>query len=218
MGAVQGTVSAGLDWPAIALVVLTGALALATLYLAWQTRNSVAEIAKSASAAQAEAKATLALVEEARKDRELAVQPVIVLGDPQGDTEMAGRSVPQVQVRNVGRAPALTVRLLRNWGGEVCWSQDFRVVPPEGEVFQRDSPAYDAQTFLLFGHGDPSTVEPGVIHESEDVVAYCRDQLGNGLRFALRNAEPPEVWRRGDKPPRWASALEQALDLRRANQ
>lgn len=218
MSAIQVTVSSGLDWAAVGLDAVTLALAAATVYLALQTKQSVKEAARTAGAAKAEADATVDLVKEARIDRELEVQPVIV-GETYGPITVAeGQIAPALQVRNIGRGPALTVRVLKNLDGEVFWSEGLFAIPPGGQTFPPYSPANPAQIFPLTGQASPTAVEPSLILAAEDVVVYCRDQLGNGLRFNVRAGKPPELWPRGKAAPRWSAALEEPFDWRPVDQ
>lgn len=218
MSAIQVTVSSGLDWPAVALDFVTLGLAIGTVYLARETRKSVDEIAKSAAAAQAEADATLALVAEARTDRELEVQPLLTLGAEQAVMPLrpGETNVPWLQVRNVGRGPALTVRIVQYLSGEMFWSEG-RFLIPAGEQFPPASPTLNGGRPMLplSDHRGISSVDPNFVGSDPDnIVAYCRDQLGNGLRFAVRTGEPPEVWHRGEPAKPWSAALEEPFDWR----
>jgi hypothetical protein len=187
-----------LDVGTVALAGMTGLLAAFTGWLGWQTRRSVLQAAKAVSAGVAEAEATVALVAEARRDRELAIQPVIVCTDgPNADG--------QVGIENIGRGPAL--RTL------VFWWYEAQIHFPEGRGFPIGPGAEAPGGYGLFlGCQTPAATlsDPGfqVVGSRPDtnLFAYCIDQLGNHLRFNLRTAEAPDVWRHDEPPPPWAEA------------
>lgn len=175
-------------------------VALATmaviLYQSVQTRRAVEVGAR-------EAEASVRVLDEVRRDRELAVRPFLWL-----TYAWVSESVPpaiSVGVRNVGNGPAINVRVVRRHLGEVLWSDEF-VVPPgeeQVEIAQGNRRGFDVVDPALVGDRPP-----------DDLVAYCLDLLGNGLRFRLRTGEPPEVWGRGEAPPPWSTAVVLPFDWR----
>lgn len=212
------------------VAVMTGALAFATFRLGAATRRSVAEAAEAVEAAQAEAEATAALVRETRRDRELEVQPLLILGDIQG-TQPLGEppvSVPTLQVRNIGRGPALTTRVVQRRGESVFWSEGFFVVPAGGS-FPAPAPSNPNALLALGGRREAASVEPALVGpgDKDCVVVYCRDQLGNALRFRAETGLPPEIFLRehwldetfpDEWIPDWLPALREPFDLRPADQ
>ena len=188
----------------------TLALAGVTVFLGLQTRDAARETAKAAKAAQADADASAALVDETRRGRALEVRPWIAFGGSSGETD----GMPAHRVRNIGRGPALSVRLVQKAAGEVFWSIGTFFIPP-GEYV----PASEGQMVPLGDRRGAASVEPSLAGDGRNnVVAYCRDELGNGLRFVMRTGEPPEVWLRGSPPPPWATALDEPFDWRPADQ
>ncbi|MGH7685606.1 MAG: hypothetical protein ACREN2_02145 [Candidatus Dormibacteria bacterium] len=191
-------------------------MAVATVILGIMTSRSVKEAARTAAAAQAEADASLLLVEETRKDREMEVRPVLTLGNKSGTVPFgSGGSVPGLRLRNIGRGPALTVRVVQYLSGEVFWSEGLFQIPA-GEDYPHETPATGPEPLLpLTDRRGFGVVEPSLFGSDPDNVAfYCRDQLGNGLRFRPRTGEPPDVWRRGDTAPAWSTALSEPFDWR----
>src|SRR5581483_3231301 len=77
------------SWPEWAVAGGTFALAIATAWMAWKTRGV-------AQATEKEAKASLATVDEIRKDRELTFRPYL-----------SWVLTPSLNATNNGRGPAL---------------------------------------------------------------------------------------------------------------
>jgi len=181
-------------------------LALATFVLALQTRTSVTEAGKVANAAKEEADATLALVREARRDRDLAVQPVLVLGK-----EQAGGAGfrPGVQLRNIGRGPAIRTRVFLWAGGDVLWNPGPGFHVASGEAYPPPTVSIAIPCLPLDEQqsADSVTDIPGSEHPMADLLAICLDQLGNALMFNLRTGNPPVLSRPSDPDrPTWATA------------
>lgn len=184
----------------------TGGVALATLLMAGTTVYLGVQTRRAVKAAQKEADATLALVEQARQDRELAVQPVLVLsleadGDDRG---------PQVQLRNLGRGPAIRTRVFRWKSGAVHWNGDSFVVAAD-ETYPPLSPKAD-ESYRLLQRQRGATGEhdiPGNDASPNDLWAYCLDQLGNTIQFNLRTGDPPVMSRPADvNRPSWIVVID----------
>jgi hypothetical protein len=182
-----------------------GLVALATmaviLYQSVQTRRAVEVGAR-------EAEASVAMLEEARRDRELAVRPFLDL-----TVHITTDNLPPVVyagVRNVVNGPAINVRVLRRLVGEVLWNDEFILRP--GEVH----PTLEGSGIPLTNRRGFREVDPALVGERppDDLIAYCQDLLGNGLRFRLRTGEPPEEWRRGEAQPPWGTAVVLPFDWR----
>lgn len=105
------------------LALVTAVMAGATVFLGVTTCRSVREAARTASAAQAAADATLALVLETRRNRELEMQPVVVRVTPASVMIGPGRTVPGVRLRNVGRGAGIGAGVVQQIGGEVFWTE-----------------------------------------------------------------------------------------------
>ena len=211
--AINVTIHQPFDWVSLLVAIATFGLALITVWLGFQARAS-------ASAAQKEASATVQLGEEARRDRELAVQPVIVLLD---SSPNPGAGKPGIQLANVGRGPAISLRVLQWHSGEVFWSR-FRSLAAgqtlPSPLVRELSPGTASEWFYLTERRGAASVELSFADPEPpgDLIAYCLDQLGNGLRFRLRTGDPPERWRPGADPePPWATALRDPFDYRHAN-
>lgn len=197
VAATSGNTSVAAGLIALAPIVVIG-------YQSVQTRRAV-------DVSQGEAKATLALVREAQRDRQLSVQPLIIEGPSQ---QRRGDGTIGVQVRNVGRGPAIGLRVFAWNAGEVFWSGG-RVTVPAGEAFPRLSEGIlgqDAQFLHLTERRGQGGMSAEYCGQSDGLVAYCHDQLGNGLRFSLRRPGPPDLWDRGAAQPPWAPALEDIFD------
>ena len=183
------------EWLTGVVAVGTVLLAVGTFVMAWQTRKSVKEAGKVANAAKEEADATLALVGEARRDRDLAVQPVLVL-----TKEEAGGTPPRhaVRLRNIGRGPAIRARVFRWAEGALYWNSGSgfplaagETVPP-GPTGEAPSPCLhlDQQRGASGVTDIPGEERP---RGDQNLLAFCLDQLGNALMFNLRTVRPPRT-------------------------
>jgi hypothetical protein len=197
--------------PAGAAGLVAAGTALVIFYQSYQTR-------KAADATKADADASAKMLTEVQHDRELGVRPVIVLINSVADNGTLG-----VQVENVGRGPAIGLRIVQWHAGEVFWSQPATVAPgstlPAGlETVYLMGTAIQWTT--LEGHLGAASVDPDLAQRDHpnDLIGYCIDLLGNGLRFRLRVGEPPTVWRpTTEAEPPWATALKEPFDWRPAN-
>lgn len=179
-----------------------------TVFLALKTRASVQVASRVADAAKEEADATLALVSEAGRDRDLAVQPVLVL-----TAEQAGSSSPRhaVQLRNIGRGPAIRTRVFLWAEGAVHWNAGPGFPVAAGETLPREALGAPARCMPLDREQGAASVSdlPGGERPmaNEDLWAYCLDQLGNALKFNLRTGDPPDISRSSDpQRPAWVTA------------
>jgi len=188
----------------------TVVMAAATLFLALQTRASVDVAGKVADAAKEEADATLALVSEARRDRELAVQPVLVIAAERPDERPDDGSLsPAVQLRNIGRGPAIRTRVFRWAEGALFWNSGPGFALAAGDTFPPPPPATatGAAALLLDRQRGAAGVSDIPGGPADGLLAFCLDQLGNALQFNLRTGDPPQVSRPSDtQRPAWATA------------
>src|ERR1700736_2980277 len=118
------------DWLTAALALGTFVMAVATVRLGVQTKRAADETARAAQAGQREADASFALVRETQRDRELAVQPVLVVGD---ERKAPGHDLA-VRVHNVGRGPAMLVRVFARQGNAMYWNSGPGITVGPGET------------------------------------------------------------------------------------
>jgi hypothetical protein len=170
------------------LALFTATMAGFTGWLGWQSKR--------------DADASIAMGKEMRADRELAVQPFLVL------TSGLGNQVDSVNLGNIGRGPALIIMLFTTNLGVVHWRQHEFAALREGTATDPDQPIRLTGQIGV-GHQDAPRAYIELDGKTR-TVAYCCDQLGNYLRFDLRTGEPPDVWRRGEEPKPWALAWEYA--------
>ena len=191
------------DWLTAALALGTFVMAVATVGLGLQTKRAADETAKAARAGQQEADASLALVQETRRDRELEIQPVLVLAD---ERKASGQML-SVRIRNVGRGPAMQLRVFERQGNAMYWNSGPGITVGPGET--EPTNALDGTpTFLglTSDHGAVGVSSFVLGPKPNAAVAYCIDQLGNRLRFDLDAGGPPDMWPREAEPPKWADA------------
>jgi hypothetical protein len=100
--------------------------------------------------------------------------------------------------------------VLQRHVGEVLWSDEFILAPSEAHPSQAGTGA-PLTNRLGFREVDPALVGE---RPPDDLIAYCQDLLGNGLRFRLRTGEPPEEWRRGGPQPPWGTGAVLPFDWR----
>ena len=145
----------------------------------------------------------------------VALAPVVMVSE-----------APAVQVQNVGRGPAIGLRIVKWHAGEIFWSEPVTIAPGQTVPAQleRDSGVGLGMVrqwlYLGEGHEGFTAVDPRLAQRDKpnDLVAYCLDLLGNGLRFRLRVGEPPTVWHPASEvEPPWAPALKEPFDWRPAN-
>lgn len=196
-------------WLTGVVAVATLLMAGATFFLAFQTWESVKEAGKVANAAKEEADATLALVGEARRDSDLAVQPVLVLS---AESASGTPTEHAVRLRNIGRGPAIRTRVFRWAGGALFWNSGPGFPLAAGETFPPlPATGVPSPGLLLDRQRGASGVSdiPGGERPTadENLSVICLDQLGNALRFNLRTGDPPELSRPNDpQRPTWATA------------
>jgi hypothetical protein len=105
-----------------------------------------------------------------------------------------------VQLRNIGRGPAIRARILWAHAGEVFWNAEAGLAIASDERYPVD------HRLLLTGRRGASDISSDIVDSSSpsDRWVHCLDQLGNRLRFNLQTGSPPEVVRRGDTAmPAW---------------
>ncbi len=166
---------------------------------------------KMIAAAESEAKASLATVEEIRRDRELGYQPYLSFEIQRFTAVWLDAQPDMVNVVNYGRGPALSAifceRLETSWRRTKTFD-----LSPEG------SGAGENQG-LMEVRPRPAGRQPGpAVVDAKDpngpfVAIFCEDHLGNRYRFRPRIARP-DRWRPGDPPVDWVTwyAPERFLD------
>lgn len=132
-------------------------------------------------------------------DRELGVQPFL-LRDGYSDS-----TPPGVILRNIGRGPAVNVRVFHLRNGVTYWNAT-GIAIAAGERAPVQVSMVGADFLLLEQQARPGRIPDAVVGAPENLVAYTVDQLGNELRFNLRTAEPPKVRRRGRRATPWSGA------------
>lgn len=167
-------------------------------YQSVQTRRAV-------DAAREDAAASRQLAVEAQRDRELAVQPFVTAGD----RASSGASGPGVSLRNIGRGPAIQLRVLQWHAGAVYWNPTAILLASGEWLPDTRNPLSDHPLLQLSKQRGATGVSDYIVSAGSphDLVAFCLDQLGNRLRFNLRTGDPPAIWRASDPPPEWADSL-----------
>ena len=210
----------------IEVFAFAGALAVAAVVVGASTGNAavagalavlspVAVIVYQSFWTRRAAEASLAIVRETQRDRELAVQPVLIAST----AVLAGNGSPVVQLQNIGRGPAIRVRIFWRVNTVPRYTSQVELHlgagatlpaayhPAPGIANTQEGPGLQ-----LTGQRLANEVPAEVVgfHQPENFIAYCLDQLGNRLRFNLRTGEPPKVWPSNDEapPPDWAGFLE----------
>jgi hypothetical protein len=201
-----GNVSAG-DVGSLAVAGATLLLADFTAVLAWLTRRSLAatrweaEIAEAAlqasnrqaataegalAAAQEQARIASDTLRELRQSRELEWRPILVRATIESGVS-SGKAYRQVELRNIGRGPALNSLFLREEAAT------------EGSRFLMGGPvsigAAGTETIRAVEQDKP--VHPALFHRDEmpRELLICHDQFGNSFRFVPGFAAPA-VWTR----------------------
>jgi hypothetical protein len=203
------------DWvPPTAVVVTalsTAVLAGLTWRLVKANRDLVAENAKLIAAAESEAKASSASVEEIKRDRELAHRPYLVFeitawtpdnvysyGTPPPPPNAA--NTDQVHIVNLGRGPAISAMFCELLATSWRRTKVFDVKPnDDGDTDVTQHPGQQRPTGQLLG---AQYVGPGEL-AGRWAAAFCEDLFGNRFRFRPRRADP-DVWRPGESEPDWA--------------
>jgi hypothetical protein len=162
--------------------------------------------------------ATRDLVTETREDRNMLVRPFLIRTE-QGTT--GNGQNPTARIRNIGAGPAVSIRLMQVKGGSVYWTDlidalaadDILPIPETSKEV-----AVDHNYVVLNHERGMAAVDPGLIDAGriDAFYIYCRDQLGNGLRFRVATGDPPEIWTRHAPPPSWHRALDKTMDWRTA--
>lgn len=210
-------------WTERAVLALAVALAIAGIVVGAKTNQTavagglialapVLVIAYQSVQTRRAAAASRELVLEAQRDRDLALQPVLVASI----AVLAGDSSPVVQLQNIGRGPAIRVRIFwrvnalprytrqvgLHLGAGVTLPAAYQPAPGIANI--QEGPGLQ-----LSGLANEVPAEVVGLYEPDNFIAYCLDQLGNWLRFNLRTGEPPKVWREDrERPPEWAGFRE----------
>ena len=213
-----------IDATAIATIALAvvGILAfLANVFLATMTARMAKATKDEAVATQQEAKATLDqatatkeqaqiandTLQELRHSRELEWRPILVGTELQGGVAQ-GKAFRDLNLRNIGRGPALNSLFLREEAGI------------DGNRFLSCGP-------LNLGAGEGADVRaleqaepphPALFHRNEfpRELLICQDQFGNSFRF-VPGFPAPEVWTREqdeqgfEAEPSWVKGMKELL-------
>jgi hypothetical protein len=173
----------------VVTAVATAALAIINYFVIRDNKKII-------SATQEEARASLASIEEIKRDRELGYRPFLSFEIT--EFHSAGSTTPDnLHVVNVGRGPAINgmFALVLADGSEWRRTKVFEAPSddPEGgdlpiEIRKRKPPSLE-----VLGFKEPS---------GRAYAMFCEDSLGNGYRFHPRKT-PPEVWHPGETEPVW---------------
>jgi len=186
---IQPTSDLMLDLLTGLLALVTAVMAGATVFLGATTLRSAREAARTSSAAQAEADATLALVLETRRNRELEMQPVVVRVTAASVVIEPGRTVPGVRLQNVGRGAAVGARGVQQIGGDVFWTGSALHARQRGNSADESVSPVDVPPLILSGSCGAASVEPSLVSLGE-ICVFCFDQLGNGLKLCILGGQP----------------------------
>lgn len=203
------------------LAVATWRLVKGTNRLVGENKQLVTENNRLVAAAEAEAKASLATVEEIRRDRELAYRPYltfeITIATP--DIDVTPGTPPPAPSRantdtvhfvNYGRGPALSAivceALTSSWRRTKVFDLS---ADDEGDLDVTQHPLAQNPGGGLLGSQYPGQ---GLL-AGRWAAAFCEDLFGNRYRFQPRLADA-DVWRPGEPEPGWAIwyALQKKLD------
>jgi hypothetical protein len=113
-----------------------------------------------------------------------------------------------VQLRNIGRGPAIRTRVFKWVDGALWWNRGTGFSVAAGETFPASERGL--RPFLdLSGMQTAAGVSgiPGGETTNQDLFVICLDQLGNTLLFNMRTGDPPGLSRPSDQErPAWATA------------
>ena len=178
------------DWVPPTAIVVTGVstavLAVATWRLVNKTNALVGENTRLIAAAEKEANASLATVEEIKRDRELGYRPYLSWTFTEfRETEYppeAGYS-DTLRVLNLGRGPAINavyaMRFVSTWRRSPTF----------------DSPVGDDGEVKSYGQAGQRPPEEFLGYQDEGgrwEAMFCEDPLGNIYRF--RPLTKPDIW------------------------
>jgi hypothetical protein len=202
------TTSEGITLAAVVVTALaTAVLAYLTKRLVDENKKMVAENNRLIAAAEMEAKASLATVEEIRHNRELEFRPYLtfeITNSTPDDPYSHGNPPPpisssntdKVHFVNFGRGPAISAVFCELLGTSWRRTQVFEVSPNEAHDLDatRHPSQYQPSGDLLKGI-DPPT--------GRQVAMFCEDLFGNRFRFNPRVADA-DMWRPGEPESGWA--------------
>jgi hypothetical protein len=192
------------------LATKTGSMAEASNNMAAAASKEADAVVAQGEVLERQANAMAQLAEEARRDRELAWQPLLALEHLGGETQTgtARRTSFHVRVTNVGNGPALSCSIYANYEGH--WGSWNRFPLKPGE--QRDR-AIHLDSAIAFPAellaAKPGTQRPPAIRMTQlppEFVAVCTDALGRRWRFFP--GLPGETVAADDlDPPPWVQYL-----------
>lgn len=193
------------------LAIITGRLTKATNLLVGENQKMAAENSKLIAAAESEAKASNATIDEIKRDRELAHRPYLVFEITKwtpDDVYSYGTPLPppsaantdSVHIVNLGRGPAISAMFCEVLASSWRRTRVFDVKPnDDGDIDVTRHPGQHNSTGQLLG---AQYVGPGEL-AGRWAAAFCEDLFGNRFRFRPRGAVP-DVWRPGETEPDWS--------------
>ena len=177
-------------------------LAEETASIIEQNRDLIAASLREAEALEQQAEAARGLLAEARRDRELAHQPHLVM-EANVPSEFIGEP-DGVLVRNIGSGPAVNCRAAHHE-----FSGDPATLTSWGSRLFDLGVGESTSLFANEGHWQDNVLDGLLGDGSLTVDACCRkDQFGNRFRvaagFKMRRSRQ-EQWRPGEPESKWAS-------------
>jgi hypothetical protein len=181
------------DWATVAVTgaavatavsaVFTARMAIKTGDLAKAANKEAAAVVDQGEVLERQATAMAELAEEARRDRELAWQPLLTL-ENLGFSGNANARRITVRVTNVGSGPALNSSIFVSDGGQ--WGQSPRFVFRSGDEDSRSMNMDSLDRSEVFeptpGFRRVPSVRQGQL--PPELVALCTDALGRRWRFS----------------------------------
>ncbi len=213
--------------------IMTLRMAAATKLAAEATKRAAAATEAAAAATQDEAQATreeaaatTKMVDEVRRDRELAYRPYLSWRLTEANL-VAGivqdHPSPRLWCANFGRGPALHRLCVAFWPSVMIKVRStilFDLSPnesthdPGAETVRAEPRGWDLPSVEIIGQ--PAAAAEHVPPGGPSMrVAFCQDQLRNAYRFVPFKVDA-DVWRPGEQRPPWLDWYEQRrTDLER---
>lgn len=173
----------------VVTAVATAALAIINFFVIRDNKKIIA-------ATQEGARASLASIDEIKRDRELGYRPF--LSFEMTVFHSAGSTTPDtLHVVNVGRGPAINAMFALVLADASEWRRTRVFDAPSDDPEGGDLP------IAVRNRKPPSLEILGFKEASGRAYAmFCEDSLGNCYRFHPRKT-PPDVWHSGDGEPVW---------------
>jgi len=206
--------------------IMTLRMAAATKLAADATKRAAAATEAAAAATQDEAQATreeataaTKMIDEVRRDRELAYRPYLswrITEATLANGIVQDNPSPRLYCANFGRGPALHCLCVAFWPNVMIKVRStilFDLSPnesthdPGAETVRVEPRGWNVPSTEIIGQEAAAGehVPPG---GSSMRVAFCQDQLGNAYRFVPFKVDA-DVWRPDEQHPPWLAWYEQ---------